>query len=114
MAVTVGPVLVAVAAMVSRMTWWPASGRARQFRVVWQNSRCSILFHFDVPGGKWQQVISRPVSRPARRPGLPRPGPAAVRAAGVRGDQQPPRARVAARALGLPPAAQRFHPRMPP
>ena len=27
------------------------SGRPRQFCVMWQNSRCSILFHFDVPGG---------------------------------------------------------------
>ena len=24
--------------------------RPRQFCVMWQNSRCSILFHFDVPG----------------------------------------------------------------
>jgi hypothetical protein len=30
--------------------------------VMWENSRCSILFHFDVPGGKWQQVICSPVS----------------------------------------------------
>jgi hypothetical protein len=29
---------------------------------MWQNSRCSILFHFDVPGGKRATVISRPVS----------------------------------------------------
>jgi hypothetical protein len=27
------------------------NGRPRQFCVMWQNSRCSILFHFDVPGG---------------------------------------------------------------
>ena len=27
------------------------SGRPRHFCVIWQNSRCSILFHFDVPGG---------------------------------------------------------------
>jgi hypothetical protein len=26
-------------------------GRPRQFCVMWQNMRCSILFHFDVPGG---------------------------------------------------------------
>ena len=38
------------------------SGRARQVRVMWQNRRCSILFHFDVPGGKCMTVISRPVS----------------------------------------------------
>ncbi len=37
-------------------------GRPRQFRVIWENSRCSILFHLEVPGGKWQTVISRPVS----------------------------------------------------
>ena len=28
------------------------SGRPRQFCVMWQNSRCSILFHLLVPGGK--------------------------------------------------------------
>ena len=27
------------------------SGRPRQFCVMWQNIRCSILFHLDVPGG---------------------------------------------------------------
>jgi hypothetical protein len=26
------------------------------------NSRCSILFHFEVPGGRWHTVMSRPVS----------------------------------------------------
>jgi len=30
-------------------------------RVMWQNSRCSILFHLEVPGAKWQTVISSPV-----------------------------------------------------
>jgi len=40
------------------MTSWLVSGRPRQFRVIWENSRCSILFHLEVPGGKWQQVIS--------------------------------------------------------
>jgi Family of unknown function (DUF6308) len=29
---------------------------------MWENSRCSILFHLDVPGGRWQTVICRPVS----------------------------------------------------
>jgi hypothetical protein len=54
--------------MVLMMTSWLVSGRPRQARVIWENSRCSILFHLDVPGGKWQQVISSPVSpaRPAR------------------------------------------------
>jgi len=49
-AVTVSPAAVVVAAMVSMMTWWLASGRARQVREMWQNSRCSILFHLEVPG----------------------------------------------------------------
>ena len=34
----------------------------RQVRVLRQNSRRSLLFHFDVPGGKWQAVTCRPVS----------------------------------------------------
>jgi hypothetical protein len=38
-AVTVSPAAVVVAVMVSMMTWWLASGRARQVRVMWQNSR---------------------------------------------------------------------------
>ena len=60
---TVRPVRVVTALMVLMMTSWLASGRPRQARVIWENSRCSILFHLDVPGGKWQTVISRPVSR---------------------------------------------------
>ena len=67
-ACTVRPVRVVTAAMLFTMISWLARGRPRQFMVMWLNSRCSILFHFDVPGGKWQQVISSPVSRarPAR------------------------------------------------
>ena len=48
------------------MTSWLVSGRPRQFIEIWLNSRCSILFHLEVPGGKWQTVISSPVSA-ARR-----------------------------------------------
>ena len=48
--------------MLFTMTSWLVSGRPRQFMVMWENSRCSILFHLEVPGGKWQTVISRPVS----------------------------------------------------
>jgi hypothetical protein len=59
--VTVSPVAVVVAAMVWMMTWWLVSGRARQLREIAENSRCSILFHLLVPGGKWQQVICSPV-----------------------------------------------------
>ena len=49
--------------MLFTMMSWLARGRPRQFMVMRENSRCSILFHFEVPGGKWQQVISSPVSR---------------------------------------------------
>ena len=34
---------------------------AAQFWVMWQNRRCSILFHFDVPGDS-RTLIVRPVS----------------------------------------------------
>src|SRR5512135_1596893 len=37
-------------------------GRPRQFSVMEQNIRCSILFHLLVPGGKWHTEIRRPVS----------------------------------------------------
>ena len=35
---------------------------ARQFWLMKENRRCSILFHLLVPGGKWQTEISSPVS----------------------------------------------------
>ena len=38
------------------------SGVPRQFSVMWQNIRCSILFHLLVPGGKWHTEIRSPVS----------------------------------------------------
>jgi len=38
------------ALMVLMMTSWLVSGRPRQARVIWENSRCSILFHLLVPG----------------------------------------------------------------
>ena len=43
------------------MTSWLVSGRPRQFIEIWLNSRCSIMFHLEVPGGKWQTVIANPV-----------------------------------------------------
>jgi hypothetical protein len=43
------------------MTSWLVSGRPRQFIEMWENRRCSILFHLLVPGGRWQTVIRRPV-----------------------------------------------------
>ena len=55
------PILnVVVAAISLTITSWLTSGRPRQFFVMWENSRCSILFHLLVPGGKWQTVIARP------------------------------------------------------
>ena len=39
------------------MTAWLSSGLPRQFSVIWQNIRCSILFHLLVPGGKWHTEI---------------------------------------------------------
>jgi hypothetical protein len=56
-------VRVVVAAMVWTTTSWLVSGLPRQFIVMWAKSRCSILFHFEVPGGKWHTTISSPVSR---------------------------------------------------
>ena len=77
---------------------------------MWQNSRCSILFHLLVPGGKWQTVTSSPVSA-ARTASwsFQRRAHLAVGAAGVAGDQQPPRPPVAEAALGPPPQPQRVH-----
>src|SRR6478735_12248733 len=48
--------------MAATMTWWLVRGLPRQFMVMWENSRCSILFHLEVPGGRWQTVIVRPVA----------------------------------------------------
>jgi hypothetical protein len=48
--------------MVWTTTSWLVRGLPRQLKVMWENSRCSILFHLEVPGGKWQTVIASPVS----------------------------------------------------
>lgn len=60
-AVTVSPVLVVVAAMQFNTTSWLVRGRPRQFMLMWANSRCSMRFHFDVPGGSVQTVTARPL-----------------------------------------------------
>ena len=60
-ACTVSPVVLVTALRVSMMTSWDSRGRPRQFRLIAENSRCSILFHLLVPGGRWQTVIVRPV-----------------------------------------------------
>src|SRR5207245_6797487 len=46
----------------SRLT----NGRPRQFSVMWQNIRCSILFHLLVPGGKWHTEMLSPISSASR------------------------------------------------
>ncbi len=77
---------------------------------MWENSRCSTLFHFDVPGGKWQHGDLQPgLHRQRGQLGLPRAGAVAVGAARVRGDQQPPGQGVVAAPGRLPPAADRLH-----
>jgi hypothetical protein len=63
---TRSPVRVRVEAMVLTTTSWLVSGLPRQLIVIWENSRCSILFHFEVPGGKWHTVMAGPASA-ARR-----------------------------------------------
>jgi hypothetical protein len=50
-------VRVVVAAMLLTMTSWLCRGRPRQFIEMWLKSRCSIVFHFDVPGGRWQTDV---------------------------------------------------------
>lgn len=61
-AFTVSPVDVVVALRVSMTTSWDSKGRPRQLRLIAENSRCSILFHLEVPGGRWQTVMSSPAS----------------------------------------------------
>src|SRR5437764_822743 len=64
MALTVRPVRVVVAAIVLATTAWLSSGRPRQFMLMWENSRCSILFHFRVPGARRTTVLVGPGSSP--------------------------------------------------
>ena len=54
MARTVNPWRVVVRAIKLTTVARERSGRPRQFWVMKQNSRCSILFHLLVPGGKWR------------------------------------------------------------
>src|SRR5229473_833161 len=48
--------------MSSMMTWWVSRGWPRQFPVMNEKSRCSILFHLEVPGGRWRMIKVRPIS----------------------------------------------------
>src|SRR3954453_23485353 len=59
---TFSPVLVVVLPIRLTTTARLRKGFPRQFCVMWQNMRCSILFHLLVPGGKWQTVMRSPRS----------------------------------------------------
>src|ERR1019366_7045210 len=54
---TLSPVVVRVAAIRLTMTSRLISGLPRQFWVIREKRRCSILFHLLVPGGKWQTAM---------------------------------------------------------
>ena len=77
-----------VAAMRSTTARRLTSGLPRQVWVMWQNMRCSILFHFDVPGGIMADLQGQPgfVGQLLQFQ-LPQPHPRTVRAAAVGGDQ---------------------------
>ena len=49
---TLRPVGVRVLPISFTIIAWVSSGCPRQFRLMKENSRCSILFHLLVPGGK--------------------------------------------------------------
>ena len=49
---------VVVLAIRFTMTSQLSSGRPRQFWGMWENRRCSTLFHLLVPGGKWHPGLS--------------------------------------------------------
>ena len=49
---TVSPVLVVVEPIRLMIVTRLFRGLPRQLRVIWENSRCSILFHLLVPGGR--------------------------------------------------------------
>src|SRR5439155_13284388 len=58
----VNPATVVVLPMRLTITSRLTKGRPRQLAVIWQNIRCSILFHLLVPGGKWQTLTRSPAS----------------------------------------------------
>src|SRR4029434_10334143 len=58
----VNPVFVVVCPIRLTTTSRLTNGRPRQFSVMWQNIRCSILFHLLVPGGKWHTEMCSPIS----------------------------------------------------
>src|SRR5258708_1736823 len=55
------PVAVRVAPIRLTITARLTSGCPRQLRLMYEKSRCSMVFHLLVPGGKWLVVMVRPV-----------------------------------------------------
>jgi hypothetical protein len=104
------PCLVLVAPISSVTASWLVSGRPRQFMLMCANIRCSILFHLLVPGGRWQTVISSPVSRANRASStFPKPGAVVVAAPAVGADQQSAGPAVGEAAFTQPPTTQRLN-----
>jgi hypothetical protein len=68
---------VVVAQMAATITSWLVRGLPRRFMVMWENSRCSILFHLEVPRGKWH-AVNLQAGLPGQRRELMFPGPGAV------------------------------------
>ena len=91
------------------IVWRETSGLPRQLLLMKLNSRCSILFHLLVPGGKWQTDREMCFVGQRLQLGLPEAGAVAVGAAAVGGDRQAGGGRVAARAELEPPAADRLN-----
>src|SRR5215510_194250 len=58
----VNPALVVVCPIKLTTTARLTTGRPRQFSVIWQNIRCSLLFHLLVPGGKRHTEMASPLS----------------------------------------------------
>jgi len=54
-----------VAPMRLTIVSWSTSGFPRQFMLMWENRRCSILFHLLVPGGRCEaEADARTVAAP--------------------------------------------------
>ncbi len=92
------------------MTSRLSNGRPRQFCVIWQNRRCSILFHLLVPGGKWQTLTGSPnLVRQLLQGHLPQAAANPIATTAIRRDQQPLRLWETLAAHPLPPTTDARH-----
>src|SRR5215472_2642645 len=70
-------------------------GWARQFWLMKEKRRCSILFHLLVPDGRWLTTMSEAeLVGQLLQFAFPQPDPRAVAAATIGGDEQPGRVGV--------------------